>query len=167
MMVDFLNHSNMSHMVNTPSSRYQESANVSVAGYTACAISVLSILNRLPNSLSEADTAAPGLTNMSETIRWLVSRQIGYQNEEEDETEVKAAAPPVLAGVVYEDKFMVPGLTLQDEEFVGFNGRCNKNADTCYAYWVTASLDVRISSPGFEMIFLTTRRCLGKIKSSL
>jgi geranylgeranyl transferase type-1 subunit beta len=36
----------------------------------------------------------------------------------------------------------VPGLSLQDVDFVGFNGRCNKSVDTCYAYWVTASLDV-------------------------
>ena len=33
-------------------------------------------------------------------------------------------------------------LSLQDDQFVGFNGRCNKRADTCYAFWVGASLSV-------------------------
>jgi hypothetical protein len=47
----------------------------------------------------------------------------------------------VLQGV-YENETLVPGLSLQDVDFVGFNGRCNKSVDTCYAYWVTASLDV-------------------------
>jgi len=94
----------------------------------------------------------------------LVSRQIGYQEEEEDETEVKAA-PPVLAGV-YQNDPLVPGLSLEDEEFVGFNGRCNKNADTCYAYWVSASLDVRIF-PETHMMVLISPRCLAKIRSGL
>jgi len=31
-------------------------------------------------------------------------------------------------------------LSLKDSPFVGFNGRSNKRADTCYAFWVTASL---------------------------
>ena len=32
------------------------------------------------------------------------------------------------------------------ETAAGFNGRCNKVADTCYAFWVGASLAVRFSS---------------------
>lgn len=72
-----------------------------------------------------------------------MSRQVGYkeEEEEEDETEAKASAPPLLQGV-YENEPLVPGLSLGDVDFVGFNGRCNKKVDTCYAYWVTASLDV-------------------------
>jgi geranylgeranyl transferase type-1 subunit beta len=31
-------------------------------------------------------------------------------------------------------------------EWTGFNGRCNKIADTCYAFWVHGSLSVRLSS---------------------
>ena len=39
---------------------------------------------------------------------------------------------------------------MQDENCVdqvsaGFNGRCNKVADTCYAFWVGASLAVGLS----------------------
>ena len=32
-----------------------------------------------------------------------------------------------------------------DLRCLGFNGRCNKIADTCYAWWVGASLSVRTS----------------------
>ncbi|KAK5104811.1 geranylgeranyl transferase type-1 subunit beta, partial [Cryomyces antarcticus] len=31
--------------------------------------------------------------------------------------------------------------------WAGFNGRCNKLADTCYAFWVGASLDVLHKAP--------------------
>jgi geranylgeranyl transferase type-1 subunit beta len=49
---------------------------------------------------------------------------------------------PVLAGV-YQDEPLVHGFSLKNDDFVGFNGRLNKTVDTCYAYWVTASLHVR------------------------
>ena len=85
----------------------------------------------------------PGLTNIPATIRWLVSRQVGYRDdEEEDEDEDPTKAQREAMAGIYNDKPSVPGLSLEDEEFVGFNGRCNKSVDTCYAFWVTASLDV-------------------------
>ncbi|PMD39765.1 terpenoid cyclases/Protein prenyltransferase [Hyaloscypha variabilis F] len=112
------------------------------AGYSCCAISALSIINRLPHSPSLSGTEPQGLTNIPETIRWLVSRQVGYTVEKgEDEEETKTPAPPVLQGV-YENQPSAPTPSLQDEDSVGFNGRCNKKVDTCYAYWVTASLDI-------------------------
>ncbi len=69
---------------------------------------------------------------------------MGYTEEEEDGTQHKNTLP-VLAGV-YQHKPSAPGLSLEEDEFVGFNGRCNKTVDTCYAYWVTASLDVSASN---------------------
>lgn len=30
----------------------------------------------------------------------------------------------------------------EDLQFAAFNGRCNKNGDTCYAFWVGGTLDV-------------------------
>jgi len=118
------------------------------AGYTYCAIASLSLLNRLPSPADSSPSPSnkellPGLTNIPATIRWLVSRQVGYkeedeEGEEEDPTQTQREA---LAGV-YKDGPLVPGLSFEEEEFVGFNGRCNKMVDTCYAYWVIASLDV-------------------------
>lgn len=73
-----------------------------------------------------------------------MSRQVGYAPEEEsgDEDEIlpDQGNRNALAGV-YEEAVDLE-LTTTDEEFVGFNGRCNKTVDTCYAFWVTASLDV-------------------------
>lgn len=112
-----------------------------LAGYTYCAIAALSILNRLTDSTSDN---GPGLTNISQTIHWLVSRQLGYTEEDGEEEEIETSAPPVLAGVYQNgpSKTRASGMFPQDEKFVGLNGRCNKRADTCYAYWVTASLAV-------------------------
>ncbi|KYQ92194.1 hypothetical protein DLAC_07041 [Tieghemostelium lacteum] len=31
---------------------------------------------------------------------------------------------------------------LVNRQFTGFNGRCNKDVDTCYSFWVGASLDI-------------------------
>ena len=98
--------------------------------------------------VSESTFSPQGLTNIPATIRWLVSRQVGYP-ESEDEVDVETDHKPSqvkLAGV-YGDKPLVPGLSLEEAQFVGFNGRCNKLADTCYSFWVTASLDVSLPSP--------------------
>ncbi|TVY37387.1 Geranylgeranyl transferase type-1 subunit beta, partial [Lachnellula subtilissima] len=113
-------------------------------GYTYCAIASLSFLNRLPSSPSfeTKGDLLPGLTNIPATIRWLVSRQVGYRDEEEeDEPEDPHKTQREALVGIHNDTPLVPGLTLEDEEFVGFNGRCNKSVDTCYAFWVTASLD--------------------------
>lgn len=127
------------------------------AGYTYCAISSLSILHRLPNASIAAavkpqkddkisSKLLPGLTNLPATIRWLVSRQLEYFPPEADnqDEEVEDAPFPLqeernsLNGT-FEPPSMAD-LTLKDSLFVGFNGRSNKRADTCYAFWVTASL---------------------------
>lgn len=141
-------------------------ANLRTAGYTCCAISTLSLLHRLPDSASETVATNPGLTNIPATIRWLVSRQVGY-SEGEDKEETVDNTAPVLQGV-YKDESLVPDLSVQDDEFVGFNGRCNKNVDTCYAFWVTASLDVSLLSFILSSKMLITRlQILGQEKTQL
>ena len=105
------------------------------AGYTYCAIAALSFLGRLPNSTASKSKGQPGLTNVAETTRWLVSRQMSYQAEVEDSDDEA------------EDTKDDPESTepaVEAEDFVGFNGRCNKMVDTCYAFWVGASLDVSL-----------------------
>jgi geranylgeranyl transferase type-1 subunit beta len=115
------------------------------AGYTYCAIASLKILNRLHKSddTSSSD-ASPGLTDIPATIRWLISRQIGYSLDEDSDDEEEELPQQdtrnALAGI-HEDA-PIPRLSTQDEEFIGFNGRCNKPVDTCYAFWVSASLNV-------------------------
>jgi geranylgeranyl transferase type-1 subunit beta len=70
-------------------------------------------------------------------IHWLSSRQFVYiapspaddGNSDEDDA-VNFTLPTSLSS-----------LTLaENQRFVGVNGRCNKAADTCYSWWVGASL---------------------------
>ncbi|KAL2064747.1 hypothetical protein VTL71DRAFT_3885 [Oculimacula yallundae] len=120
------------------------------AGYTYCAIAALSLLDRLPSPSShlpseQSRVSQPGLTNRTATIGWLVSRQVGYteEDEEDDEYEEEDEEPrkPIikLAGVYKDDP---PVTASEDCEFVGLNGRCNKPVDTCYSFWVAGSLSL-------------------------
>ena len=94
--------------------------------------------------MGKANGNTPALMDISATLRWLVSRQVGYSkdaNEDEAEPNQEQLQHIKLAGV-YEDQPLFSGSSIGQEQFVGFNGRCNKRVDTCYAFWVTASLDV-------------------------
>jgi geranylgeranyl transferase type-1 subunit beta len=75
-----------------------------------------------------------------------MSRQIGYTPDEDsdDDSLPDQDTRNVLAGIHPEP--LIPSLSTTDPEFVGFNGRCNKTVDTCYAFWVTASLNVLLPS---------------------
>lgn len=129
------------------------------AGYAYCAIASLSFLRRLPDpscafsqsrptTNGSAHTPLPGLTNFPATVRWLVSRQVEYKVDEEEDDHAENHINPLqdkreaLTGM--HDAVEPPsvaGLSLHEKHFVGFNGRCNKGADTCYAFWVGGSLD--------------------------
>jgi geranylgeranyl transferase type-1 subunit beta len=124
-------------------------------GFTCCAIAALSFLGRLPlKSSQEPDGKPRGVTNIDATLKWFVSRQtatldgddgIDTLNDETDTSEtchdahsfvklgsfISANAETSMKGVPH------PHFELQ---WVGVNGRCNKVADTCYAYWVSAPL---------------------------
>ncbi|KAH8676875.1 terpenoid cyclases/protein prenyltransferase alpha-alpha toroid [Tricladium varicosporioides] len=117
----------------------ESSSHEAHAGYMYCAVASSSLLNRLPNSQNGG--AEPAVTNLDATIKWLVSRQVAYEEEDEDEDLPMKKEREALGGV-YDNSPSIPGLTTDEAEFVGFNGRCNKSVDTCYAFWATASLDM-------------------------
>jgi geranylgeranyl transferase type-1 subunit beta len=116
---------------------------------------------------TKSNPASASLTNVPSIIRWLVSRQTIYEEESEDEELDNELAsqdqrnemvgtypdtsepPPVIESLFQEDSSL---------QFVGFNGRCNKRLDTCYAFWVGASLDVRIST--MKHIYAQTNLCV-------
>lgn len=113
-------------------------SNSDEAGYAYCAIASLAHLNRLPNSNpkpTDGPELSPGLTDLQATIRWLVSRQVGFREEDASDNEEESQHPEEETGP-----------STEEEDFVGFNGRCNKNVDTCYAFWVIASLNVTPTS---------------------
>ncbi|KAH0363287.1 geranylgeranyl transferas-like protein type i beta subunit, partial [Aureobasidium melanogenum] len=127
------------------------------AGFTYCAIGALSNINRLPPQAHSAlSTPLPdaSLTNPSLLIKWLVSRQTATISEEDeldtygDETDTPETCHDAHT-FVYQDKFVSKQGKMNYEgrpsahfslEWTGFNGRCNKIADTCYAFWVHGSL---------------------------
>ncbi|KAL3417867.1 prenyltransferase and squalene oxidase [Phlyctema vagabunda] len=124
------------------------------AGYTYCATAALSMLDRLPDLSTatsskpqKSDEPLPGLTDLPNTIRWLVSRQLESEEEEESDDEVEDSElrkqREALVGIHKdEEPPSLADITLDETQIVGFNGRCNKLADTCYSFWVTASLDI-------------------------
>ncbi|KAH8815248.1 terpenoid cyclases/protein prenyltransferase alpha-alpha toroid [Xylogone sp. PMI_703] len=114
----------------------ESSLHESHAGYTYCAIATLSLLGRLPSSSPSSEEA---LIDIPAAIHWLVSRQIEFiepKSPEEKELYLRHS----MVGV-YEDSDSAHKLC------AGFNGRWNKLPDTCYCFWVSGSLDVRLTSP--------------------
>lgn len=98
-------------------------------GFAFCAIAALSLVNHLPGDVecaSLTDGVLPGISDLDLTLHWLVSRQTTYLDEDDGED--------IELGDV-KDSTIQPMLP-----WVGLSGRCNKIADTCYSWWVSASL---------------------------
>lgn len=137
------------------------------AGFTYCAIAALSFLDCLPASMPGRKrhpsasariekTAISGLSSLPTTVHWLVSRQTTILEEEEyynfeDFPKASASdhkpfsvvgAAPAMATNRSPNTF--ESHSSQDLRWAGFNGRCNKSADTCYSFWVGGSLAVRL-----------------------
>lgn len=128
------------------------------AGFTCCAIAALAFLDRLPlPPTQKPDGAIRGVTNIQNTLHWLVSRQTVTLDEDDgidtlgDETDtsetchdahsfVKLGAHP--SAQAKSNKLAQTEHAHFDLQWVGMNGRCNKIADTCYAYWTCAPLQV-------------------------
>ncbi|POS84810.1 hypothetical protein EPUL_001731, partial [Erysiphe pulchra] len=122
----------------------ESSQHESHAGYTYCAIATLSLINRLPSSTGNTTISRSGICNISETLRWLVSRQVGYLVPEDDgNVSEKFAGIDIYPQEIYLEQTEIKNEVLAgNKEYVGFNGRCNKRVDTCYAFWVTASVNL-------------------------
>jgi geranylgeranyl transferase type-1 subunit beta len=103
------------------------------AGHTYCAIAALSLLGHLDES---------GLQDFDGLTRWLVQRQVPFEDKDEmDDDDWKE----IVEKGTEEQK--AEGMRVQRGTdgrplWGGFHGRCNKKADTCYSFWVGASLEV-------------------------
>lgn len=126
-------------------------AHESHAGYGYCAVAALALLDRPlegggDDSKEEGNVASKaiseGIANRKGFVSWLASRQFAYLPEDEasdnddDEDDDPATA-----------NFRIADLSLSDSaatmpQLIGFNGRCNKVADTCYTWWTLGSLAV-------------------------
>ena len=129
------------------------------AGYTYNGVGALKLLGKLPrgpiDSSGDGKISADFVENVT---RWLVSRQT-LMLHEGDEFTVADEEPPALTPKVFPPTFHVQGafpvsvadssitnasveVSPHDLQWAGFNGRCNKVADTCYAFWVGGTLGV-------------------------
>ena len=139
---------------------------LSLAGETFCGIAALKLLGRLQSSPPHAERyiVQNKFTDddfVERVTRWLVYRQTlqlhedGEEDEDEDEgADEKSVKPNEMAftpGFQVQGSYPVTTPSLQltppqpatsSEQLLhaGFNGRCNKVADTCYAWWVGGSL---------------------------
>ena len=68
-------------------------------------------------------------------LHWLASRQFVYlepppNTDDDEDDQVNFLLPASLSDLTLDE----------NREYVGFNGRCNKCADTCYYWWVGGAL---------------------------
>ncbi|KAI3393127.1 hypothetical protein diail_4695 [Diaporthe ilicicola] len=133
------------------------------AGYAYCALAALALLDRpvegssssTPGSEAKGRAQTPstpyhtrskslqeGIADMPAFISFLVSRQFAYLEKQEQKAGEDPDEDPDTAN------FQMASLSLSepdvqgDTKHVGFNGRCNKVADTCYTWWVLGSLSI-------------------------
>ncbi|KAI2613506.1 terpenoid cyclases/Protein prenyltransferase [Hypoxylon fragiforme] len=114
----------------------ETSMHESHAGYAYCAVAALSLLDLAnPNSATEPDRYLhAGIPSIPALVHFLACRQFNYSDPDSDDSDENEDAedntPPDLST-----------LTISDAEpTVGFNGRLNKVADTCYTWWVSGTL---------------------------
>lgn len=92
------------------------------------------------------------------------------EDDEDDEEEHGDSDPKPSTNPVSEADQAMETLSLNDKlknlpdvlpqnadslAWAGFSGRSNKIADTCYCFWVTGALDVRLTSLLFNFLSLT------------
>ncbi|TLD14682.1 hypothetical protein PspLS_10969 [Pyricularia sp. CBS 133598] len=115
----------------------ESSMHESHAGYAYCAVSALSLLGRpLEGNAAEPQTGRPDSSiNIPYILHFLASRQFEYTDvaSDEDEDEENFFHPDSLSRLSITDEY---------PPFVGFNGRVNKVADTCYCWWVCGTADI-------------------------
>jgi len=111
-----------------------------VAGYAYCGVAALALLERplAESSTRPAPAIKPGIPSIPALLKFLACRQFAYIEAADSESEEE----DLETGNYVEGK---PGPLSCDPDAlcVGYNGRWNKNADTCYCWWVGGTLQVR------------------------
>jgi geranylgeranyl transferase type-1 subunit beta len=115
------------------------------AGYTYCGVATLYLLGRTAQG--------EGLCDPDAAVKWLVSTQTAYLDddpEQEDQDSNQPTAPIEFSKLALEE---VP-------TYIGSAGRLNKAPDTCYSFWVLASLSMLLSpsSTPLSVIDITPQR---------
>ena len=111
------------------------------AGYAFCAIAALELLGRpaegdpaTTRTASSSDLFARGIADLPALLRWLAARTFLYRPEIEEADNVEWQESIVTE--------VTPTEICGNSPLLGFNGRCNKHADSCYTWWTVASLNI-------------------------
>jgi geranylgeranyl transferase type-1 subunit beta len=80
------------------------------------------------------DKLDTGIQDRRLLLHWLASRQTSFLAPDDDSSDDEDKGPSDHA------------LPHGERQCAGFNGRPNKYADTCYCWWVGATIMVRIQS---------------------
>ncbi|KOS48142.1 hypothetical protein ACN38_g881 [Penicillium nordicum] len=112
------------------------------SGHTYCAVGALDFLRRTSNDLKSLPLLSAGSDRFEALITWLASRQTAQLEEpEEDEDDEQLEA--TQTGSLNDRVRGLPNVQPLEPDTIscaGFNGRCNKYADTCYSFWNGATL---------------------------
>ena len=127
------------------------------AGLTYNGVGALKLLGRLPRHASGSKSeGAVGADFVENVTKWLVSRQTLMLREDDELAMADEDAPdqnPSFSPPIFQVQGVFPvsaadaklsnlltETSPHDLQWAGFNGRCNKVADTCYAFWVGGTL---------------------------
>ncbi|CAG8342058.1 unnamed protein product [Penicillium salamii] len=120
------------------------------SGHTYCAIGALDFLRRSSQDLNPVPLLSAGSSQFEALTTWLASRQTAEIEEPDDEDE-EDEQPRSLEDPLADQINGLPDTAPLDADTIrcaGFNGRCNKYADTCYSFWNGATLVVGESPRG-------------------
>ncbi|KAG6019835.1 hypothetical protein E4U41_003068 [Claviceps citrina] len=119
------------------------------AGYAYCAVGALYMLDRPPSQSpsSQSSPSSPhinrygaiekGVPDRAALVRFLVHRQFNYLAKEEQDADSDEDSQNFV-----ETKLGDLCLEGSSCAHVGWNGRWNKKADTCYCWWVAGTLSM-------------------------
>lgn len=128
------------------------------SGLNYCAIGTLEFLSRLNGTGSKR--ARNALRNQDLCVRWLLERQTTFLYEEQPESEDEASnGDAEKEQQTFMDTKTAQSSTYEPEPapVVGFNGRDNKIADTCYCFWNSGTLAVGLNLDTECIMLMTTR----------
>ncbi|KAI1412504.1 terpenoid cyclases/Protein prenyltransferase [Hypoxylon sp. FL1857] len=114
----------------------ESSTHESHSGYAYCAVAALSLLDLAnPNATTEPNRYLhAGIPSIPSLVHFLACRQFDYLEPESDGENEESQNHPLPD---------LSSLSLSDTpQVAGFNGRLNKVADTCYAWWVSGTLSM-------------------------
>ncbi|KAJ5961026.1 Terpenoid cyclases/protein prenyltransferase alpha-alpha toroid [Penicillium vulpinum] len=114
------------------------------SGHTYCAVGSLDFVRRTSNDLKSVPLLSAGSNQFEALITWIASRQTAQleepeEDEDDDDGQLEVTETRSLDDRVHGLPNVQP-IMADTISCAGFNGRCNKYADTCYSFWNGATL---------------------------